>query len=83
MSGRGEQTGSSGPQGFPPVHTWGGGSFTWWGQRGLAAGLGLAELVRDLFVDGGQRDRVAPLQQRPRGQRTAAPTLCWEGMGVR
>lgn len=31
-------------------------------------------------MDGGQRDRVAPLQQRPRGQRTAAPTLWVAGV---
>lgn len=47
----------------------------------MVAGTGLAELVRDL-VDGGQRDGVTSLQQRPRGHH-AAPTVCWAGTGAR
>lgn len=57
------------------------GSSTWRGRSSLVAGTGLAELVRDL-VDGGQRDGVTSLQQRPRGHH-AAPTVCWAGTGAR
>lgn len=51
------------PRPGPPVHTWarGGGSSTWWGQRGWVICEGLAERVQGLFADGGQRDRLAPL----------------------
>lgn len=75
-------TGTPGWAARSPVNARGAeGSSTWWGRSSLVAGMGLAKLVRDL-MDGGQWDGVTSLQRRPRGHHTA-PTVCWEGTGMR